>query len=77
MAINRGTRKATFVYFVETFSILGVLAGAAWGVYQALGEAVFDLLMNAVRIGIMGFIGGICVGIVFGLFAVIWATLFG
>lgn len=76
MAIDRGTRKATFVHLLETFSILGVLAGAGYGVYQALGENPFDLLMDAIRFGLFGFIGGSVIGVVLGTLAVIYATIF-
>ncbi|UCD58882.1 MAG: hypothetical protein JSV16_07185 [Candidatus Hydrogenedentota bacterium] len=76
MAIDRGTRKATFAYLLQAFSILGVLGGAGLGVYQALGDAPSDLLMNALRLGLFGFIGGTIVGIVLGTIAVIFATIF-
>jgi hypothetical protein len=76
MAIDRGTRKETFIYFLETFSILGVLGGAGWGIYQALGENPFDLLMSAIRFGLIGFIGGSVVGAALGLLAVISSFIF-
>lgn len=76
MAINRGTRKATFVYLFETFAILGTLGGAGWGIYAALGETPFELLMNAVHLGFLGFIGGTVIGVVLGGLTVIYATIF-
>ncbi|GAB4330943.1 MAG: hypothetical protein Kow0099_01930 [Candidatus Abyssubacteria bacterium] len=76
MAINRGTRKAIFVHFLETFSILGVLGGAGWGIYQALGANPFDLLMNALRFGVVGFVLGSAAGVVLGLLAVLSSLIF-
>ncbi len=76
MAIDRGTRKATFVHTFETFATLGALGGAGLGIYQMLGETPFELLMNAIRLGFIGFIGGTVVGIVLGTIAVIFATIF-
>jgi len=76
MAINRGTRKATFVYMLETFAMLGTLGGAGWGIYQKLGGTPFDLLMNAIPFGIYGFLGGTVVGIVLGGVAVLYMTIF-
>ncbi len=76
MAINRGTRKATFVHMVETFAILGVLCGAGWGIYDTLGKTPFDMLMNAIRLGFLGFISGTVVGVVLGGLTVIYATIF-
>ena len=76
MALNRGTRKATFVYVLEIFMMLGTLGGAGFGVYQALGGTPFELLMSAIRVGIFGLIGGTVVGVVLGAFAVIYATIF-
>jgi hypothetical protein len=76
MAINRGTRKATFVYMLETFAMLGTLGGAGWGVYQALGGTPFDLLMNAIRLGVVGFAGGTVAGIILGLLTVIYMSIF-
>ncbi|MBI5118753.1 hypothetical protein HZA56_19970 [Candidatus Poribacteria bacterium] len=76
MAIDRGTRKAAFVHLMETFATLGALGGAGFGVYQMLGETPFDLLMNAVRLGFIGFIGGTVVGAVLGAIAVIFSTIF-
>jgi hypothetical protein len=77
MAINRGTRKATFVHVVETFSMIGVLGGAAWGLYETLGATPFDLFMNAIRTGLVGFVGGTIVGAVLGAVTVIYMTVFG
>jgi ABC-type lipoprotein release transport system permease subunit len=76
MAINRGTRKATFVHLVETFAMLGMLAGAGWGVFQTLGGNPFDILMNAIRTGLLGFIGGTLVGVLLGVVTVIYLTIF-
>ena len=75
MAINRGTRGQTFLYLLETFAIIGALAGTGWGFYLALGETPFDLAMNAIRYGFFGFIGGTVIGIVLGVLAVIFATI--
>lgn len=76
MAINRGTRKAAFVHMVETFSMLGVLGGAGWGIYETLGATPFDMMMNAIRTGLFGFIGGTIVGAVLGALAVLYMTIF-
>ncbi len=76
MAIDRGSRKATFAYLLETFAILGTLGGVGWGVFDALGGTPFDLLMNAIRLGVMGFVGGSVVGAVLGALAVLYATIF-
>jgi len=76
MAIDRGTRKATFTYVLELCAIFGTLGGAAYGIYQALGGTPFELLMSAIRVGFFGFIGGTAVGIVLGMFAVIFMTIF-
>ncbi|RJP17092.1 MAG: hypothetical protein C4520_17695 [Candidatus Abyssobacteria bacterium SURF_5] len=77
MAINRGTRKATFIHLVETFSMIGVLAGIGWGIYQTLGGTPFDMMMNSIRTGVFGFIGGTIVGVVLGTAAVLYVTIFG
>lgn len=66
MAIDRGTRMATFVHAIETFATLGTLGGAAYGLYGALGGTPFELLMAAIRLGVLGFVGGTAVGIVLG-----------
>jgi hypothetical protein len=76
MALNRGTRKATFLHLLETFAILGVLGGAGWGIYDALGKTPFEMLMNAIRLGFLGFVSGTVVGIVLGGLTVIYATIF-
>jgi hypothetical protein len=77
MAIDRGTRKATFTHILEVCTILGTLGGAAYGVYQTLGETPFELLMSAIRVGFFGFLAGTAVGLVLGTLAVIVATIFG
>lgn len=77
MAIDRGTRKATFIYLVEACAILGTLAGVGWGVYEIFGEQPFEVLMNAIKYGFYGFVGGTAVGAALGVLAVIYATIFG
>lgn len=76
MALNRGTRKATFLHMLETFAMLGLLGGAGLGIYDALGETPFEMLMNAMRLGFLGFISGTIVGVVLGGLRVIYATIF-
>ena len=76
MAIRRGTRSATFIYLLETFAILGTLAGAAYGTYLTLGESRIEMLTNAFRYGFFGFIGGSAVGIILGAFSAIFSTIF-
>ena len=76
MAINRGTRKAAFVHMVERFSLLGLLGGVGWGIYETFGAAGFDILMNALRTGLLGFIGGTAIGVVLGAVAVLYMTIF-
>ena len=71
MAIDRGTRMATFVHIIEMFATIGTLGGAAYGVYGALGGTPFELLMAAIRPGVMGFIGGAIGGAVIGALAVL------
>lgn len=77
MALDRGTRKAAFVHFVELFSMIGTLAGAGLGIYNALGGTPIDLVVSAFKFGFLGFIGGSAVGIVLGLISVILGTIFG
>jgi hypothetical protein len=76
MAIDRGTRRATFVNLIEACAMIGALGGAAWGVYQLLGENPFEVLMSAIRFGFFGFIGGTVAGIALGILAVIYITIF-
>jgi len=57
---------ATFVHAIETFATIGTLGGAAYGLYSALGGTPFELLMAAIRLGVMGFVGGTVIGIVLG-----------
>jgi len=76
MAIDRGSRKATFIYLVEVCAILGTLAGAGWGAYEVFGESPFNLLMNAIKYGFYGFVGGTAVGAALGILAAIYATIF-
>jgi hypothetical protein len=61
---------------IETFSMLGILGGAGWGIYETLGATPFDMLMNVIRTGIFGFIGGTIVGAVLGVLAVLYVTIF-
>jgi membrane associated rhomboid family serine protease len=76
MAIDRGTRRETFVYCFEMCAAIGTLGGLAWGIYQGLGDTPFELVMSAIRFGIGGFIGGSVVGVVMGVLAVIVGTIF-
>ena len=76
MALDRGTRKATFIYFVETFAMLGTLGGAGLGVYNAMGGTGFEVLISAALFALFGFIGGSAVGAAIGLVAVILGMIF-
>lgn len=76
MALDRGTRRDTFVHTLETFAMLGVLGGAGLGIYNALGGTPLDVLIEAFKFGFFGFIGGSAVGLVLGLLSVIFATIF-
>ena len=76
MALDRGTGKATLIYFIEIFAMLGTIGGAALGVYDALGGAPFQLAIGAAKLGLFGFVGGTAVGIVLGLLAVIFGLIF-
>jgi ABC-type nitrate/sulfonate/bicarbonate transport system permease component len=60
---------------VETFSTLGVLGGIGWGVFETLGGTPFDMLMNSIRTGLFGFIGGTIVGVVLGILTIIYLTI--
>ena len=77
MALDRGTRKATLLYYVEIFAMLGTLGGAGLGAYNSLGETGFEILINAASFGLFGFIGGSAAGTAIGLVAVILGTIFG
>ena len=77
MALDRGTRKATFIYFVETFAMLGTLGGAGLGVYNALGGAGLEVLISAASFALFGFVGGSAVGVALGTVAVILGAIFG
>lgn len=76
MAIRRGTRSATFIYLLETFAMLGTLAGAAYGIYLMFGESRIEMITSAFRYGFFGFIGGSAVGIILGAFSAIFPTIF-
>lgn len=76
MAVNRGTRKEKFFYYVEIFAILGTLGGVGLGLFNSLGGETIDFIRGAFQFGLPGFIVGTVAGIVVGVFAVIWDTLF-
>lgn len=76
MALDRGTRKEAFIHSVETFAMIGTLAGAGLGIYNALGGTAIELAVEAFKFGFLGFIGGSVVGIVLGLISVILGTIF-
>ena len=66
MALDRGTSKTTFIYFVETFAMLGTVGGAGMGIYDALGGTPVQLAVGAAKIGLFGFIGGTAAGAALG-----------
>jgi hypothetical protein len=76
MALNRGTRKEKFVYYLEIFAILGTVGGVGLGIFNYLGGEKIDMLKGAFEFGLPGFIVGTVAGVVVGMFAVIWDTLF-
>ena len=76
MALNRGTRKEKFLYFLEMFAILGTLAGIGLGIYNEFDGTRVDMLTGAFRFGLPGFLGGTGVGVAVGLLAIIWDTIF-
>jgi hypothetical protein len=77
MALNRGTLRATFVYFVETFAMLGTLGGAGLGAYNAMEGGGLDVLIGAASFALFGFVGGSAVGAALGLITVILGAIFG
>jgi hypothetical protein len=76
MAINRGTNRETFVYFLEVFAVLGVIGGVGIGIYQSMGKQIPELMTSVFQIGFMGFIVGSAIGIVLGVLAVLLRTIF-
>jgi hypothetical protein len=76
MAINRGTRRETFLHFLEAFALLGALGGAGVGLLQTWGKGLPAVVTSVFQLGFMGFIAGSAVGIILGLLAVIIATIF-
>ena len=76
MGLDRGTSKTTFIYFIETFAMLGTVGGAAVGVFDALGGTPIQLAVSAAKIGLLGFVGGTAVGAVLGVLAVIFGLIF-
>jgi hypothetical protein len=76
MAINRGTRKENFIHILESFAVLGTIAGAGFGIYQTLGKAGGVMLVSAFKLGFAGFIAGSIIGIIAGALAVILITIF-
>ncbi len=76
MALNRGTRAAAFMNSLETFALIGTLVGAGVGIYNALGGAPVEIVVEAFKFAFLGFAGGSAVGIVIGLISVILGTIF-
>jgi hypothetical protein len=75
MAINRNTRKETLIYLLETFAVLGALAGAGLGIYQMLGKPLPTMLVSAFQLGFLGFIIGSAIGLILGVIAAIIKTI--
>jgi hypothetical protein len=76
MALDRGTRKQKFLYYLEVFAILGAIGGVVLGIFENLSGEKIDMLQGAFEFGLPGFIVGTLAGVVVGIFAVIWDTLF-
>ena len=76
MALDRGTRGATFAYIFQWCAMLGALAGAGLGILDKLGQPTPEIVVSAVRVAFFGFFGGSIVGVVVGLFVVIIGSLF-
>jgi hypothetical protein len=76
MAVDRGTRKEKLLYYIERCAILGTLGGIGLGVYSNFDGATPDMVKGAIEFGLPGFIIGTVAGVVLGLLAIIWDSIF-
>lgn len=77
MALNRGRKRDSFVYFLERFAMFGTLGGAALGILNSLGGTPPEMLFEACKFGLLGFGGGLVLGAVLGLLSILFAAITG
>lgn len=75
MVLNRGRKRDSFVYFLERFAMFGTLGGAALGILNSLGGTPLEMLFEASKFGLFGFISGSVLGAALGLLSILFATV--